>query len=267
MTVGDTFADVPERYRGLWRRTLLETPDQRDTTSWVYWLQTARWHTDLRVPLAAEAGRSAIALDAMSPAQHLALAQQQGFFGRTEVQPHRHGDVCTWHRRLDLHPPGLTPDAGWMEFSSDDRVIETGVHGAYREVWERVPGSTGRTLVLADTGTPPGDDAGLIVAARAFLLLTGDWLMRVRPRRVGWPVGTALGDTVGSLLARHPAAATALLDFEISCGRLRDGAWRIERSTLPALEDRTEAMHWQRLGDTRVEVRSASGSAIWCVLA
>lgn len=267
MTVGDTFPDVPERYCGVWRRTLLETPDQRDTTTWVHWLQTARWHADLRVPAAAEVGRSAIALDAMSPAQHLALAQQQGFFGRTEVQPKVHGDLCTWHRKLDLQPPGLTPDVGWMEFQGDDRVIETGVHGAYREVWDRVPGATGHTRVLAETTAPPGDDAEVLATARAYLLLSGDWLMRVRPRRVGWPPGTVPCTTLGRLLALYPASATALLDFEISYGRLRGGAWRIERSSLPEFEGRTEAMHWQPLDDTRAEVRSDSGTSVWCVLA
>lgn len=266
MTVGATFSDVPERYRGVWRRTLLETPDQRDTTTWVHWLQTARWHADLRVPAAAELGRSAIPLDAMSPAQHLALAQQQGFFGRTEVQSQVLPEVCAWHRRLDLQPPGLTPDAGWMAFDGDDRVIETGVHGVYREVWERLPGSTGRTLVLADTAAPPSDDAEATATARAYLLLAGDWLMRVRPRRVGWPPGTAPGDTLGRLLALHPASATALLDFEISFGRLRNGAWHIERSSLPELEGRTEAMHWQPLDDLRTEVRCDLSTSVWCML-
>lgn len=266
MSTGDLVPDVPERYRGVWRRTLLETPEGSDTTTWVHWLQTARWHADLRVPAEGEVGRAASGLATMSTEQCLALAQQKGFFGRTEVLAQVPRDVCTWHRRLDLHPPGLTPDAGWMEFESDDCVIETGVHGVYREVWERVPGSTGRTLVLADTDAQPGDEAKMLATARAFLLLAGEYLMRVRPRRVGWPHGTVPGDTLGTLLARHPASATTLLDFEISYGRLHNGAWHIERSSLPEFEGRTEAMHWQRLDDTRAEVHSAAGSSVWCVL-
>jgi hypothetical protein len=263
---GDPVPDVPERYRGVWRRTMLETPEGSDTTTWVHWLQAARWHADLRVPAEAEVGRSAIGLATMSAEQCLALAQQKGFFGRTEVQAQVPRDVCIWHRRFDLQPAGPAPDAGWMEFESDDRVIETGVHGVYREVWERVPGSTGRTLVLADTDAQPGDEAGALATARAFLLLAGGCLMRVRPHRLGWPLGTAPGDTLSLLLARHPASAPALLDFEISYGQLRDGVWRIERSSLPEFEGRTEAMHWQRLDDTRAEVRSAAGTSVWCVL-
>lgn len=267
MSSSVAWLDVPERYRGVWQRTLLETPQGSDTTTWVRWLQTARWHADLRVPAAAEAGRSAVPLGLMSPAQHLALAHQQGFFGRTEVQPQGSREVCTWHRRLDLHPPGLTPDAGWMAFDGDDRVVETGVHGVYREVWERVPGSTGRTRVLADTSASPGDDAEVLATTRAYLLLAGEYLMRVRPRRAGWPPGTVPGDTVGRLLSQHPASASALLDFEISYGRLSDGGWRIERSSLPEFEGRTEAMHWQALDDTHTEVCSDSGTSVWCVLA
>ena len=33
-------------------------------------------------------------------------------------------------------------------FEGDDRVVETGVHGPYLEVWERVPESLGPTLAL-----------------------------------------------------------------------------------------------------------------------
>ena len=266
MTSIDTFPEVPERYRGVWRRTLLETPDIRDTTTWVHWLQTPRWHADLRVPAAAEVDRAAIALDTMSGEQHLALAYQQGFFGRTEVVQHLHGDVCTWHRRLDMQPPGLTPDAGWMEFGSDDRVIETGVHGAYREVWERLPGSIGPALVLAETSSSPDDEAGVLSTARAFLLLSGECLMRVRARRIGWPAGTDPGNTLSTLLSRDPASAPALLDFEISYGLLRDGRWFIERSTLPELEGLTEPMHWQPAGATHFEVTCAAGTSVWCRL-
>jgi hypothetical protein len=266
MTPGDDFSDVPERYRGVWRRTLLETPDVRDTTTWVHWLQTARWHADLRVPAAADVDRCAIALDGMTPSQHLALAHQQGFFGRTEIRSRAHGDVCTWHRRLDVQPPGLTPDVGWMEFSSDDRVIETGVHGAYREVWERVPGSIGRCAVLANTPAPSTDDAEAIARPVTFLLLCGTWLMRVRARRIGWPADTAPGDTLATLLSRHPDASRSLLDFEISWGPWNAGRWSIERSTLPEREGRTESLGGCRLDNSHAQITDPTGTSTWRVL-
>ena len=49
-------APVPARYRGVWTRTLLETPEVRDDTTFVRWLQLGRWHADLRIPLVARAG-------------------------------------------------------------------------------------------------------------------------------------------------------------------------------------------------------------------
>jgi len=36
--------DVPDRYFGVWSRTLLETPDTRDTTTLVRWMQLGQWH-------------------------------------------------------------------------------------------------------------------------------------------------------------------------------------------------------------------------------
>ena len=66
---------VPERYRGVWVRTLLETPEGRDTTTRVHWLQTEGWHADLRVPKGAH------------PATPEGRAQLQGFCGLTRITP------------------------------------------------------------------------------------------------------------------------------------------------------------------------------------
>jgi hypothetical protein len=217
---------VPDHYRGVWVRTLLETPTHRDDQTFVRWLQTGRWHADLRVP--AGLVRPAHAPARWTPAEHAALSTQQGFCGVTEVQTRDERDVCTWHRRIDDQPPGLTPDAGWMEFESSERVIETGVHGIYREVWERLPDSTGRSLVLERT-----DEAG---GAETRLLVAGRYLMRVRGRTAAWPADTAAGTPLAEVLTREPADAAARLDFEISFGALDGEVWCIERSTLPALE-------------------------------
>ena len=84
---------VPERYHGVWVRTLLETPEGRDTTTWVRWLQTSQWHADLRVPAGPR--------PQPSPA---GLAQQQGFCGITQITPHRRHA-----RNLHLAPPLRLP--------------------------------------------------------------------------------------------------------------------------------------------------------------
>lgn len=192
---------VPVRYRGVWRRTLLQTPTEVDRDSWVRWLQLGRWHADLRVPATAQR-----------------VQELQGFAGVTEVRAGAQGEICTWHRMVDFQPPGPHPDAGYMSFETEQRLVEVGVHGEYREVWERLPGSLGRGLVAAELPRPDG-----LPAARLFL--AGRYLMRVRP-----------------------ASAHGHLDFEISFGVLAAGRWRIERSTLPQLQGQSLMLRLQRTG-------------------
>ncbi len=272
MTAADGWADVPERYRGVWRRNQLDCPGLRDTTTWARWLQTARWHADLRVP---EATRTAEVLSAAEP--HPALALHTGFFGRTEVfWPPPSGERCTWHRHLDVQPDRGRPDTGWMAFERDQGVvIETGMNGDFREEWERIPNSTGRSMVLAELAPGAAGVAGEVAPCGTRWLLSGEYLMRVRPRQTGWfaadgtprlwPEGTAPGDTLAVVLSRHPQDAAALLDFEISYGALRDGRWHIEHSTRPALEGRTEAFAAHRLDAQRAELAGGCRTA-WRVL-
>ena len=106
-------------------------------------------------------------------------AQLQGFCGLTRITPGLGGqpDVCTWHRRWDVQPPRSTPDAGTMVFETPERVIETGVHGRYLEVWERLPGSTGPYAAQTEVdaqGRPTG----------AMRFTAGRYTLTVRPRRI-----------------------------------------------------------------------------------
>jgi hypothetical protein len=190
---------VPERYRGVWQRTLLETPDGRDTTTRVHWLQTEGWHADLRVP------------EGVNPATPEGRAQLQGFCGITRITPGRSGqpDVCTWHRRWDIQPPRSTPDAGYMVFETPDRVIETGVHGRYLEVWERLPGSTGSYRAQVEVGAD-----GVPTGRMRFE--AGRHRIGVRPRIAAWPADLLPDESLAELLQRHPEAAGPLLDFELT---------------------------------------------------
>jgi hypothetical protein len=274
MSAPDDFADVPERYRGVWRRNQLDIPGLRDTTTWARWLQTARWHADLRVP---DAARTAEVLQTTPP--HPALALQTGFFGRTEVfWPPPSGERCTWHRHLDVQPDRGRPDTGWMAFERDEGiVVETGLNGDFREEWERIPNSTGRSMVLAERAPTVAGAASEVASCGTRWLLSGEYLMRVRPRQTGWlaadgtpllwPEGTAPGDTLAVVLSRHPQQAAALLDFEISYGSLRDGRWLIEHSTRPALEGRSEAFAAHRIDAQTAEITgSGHTGARWQVL-
>lgn len=233
---------VPDCYRGVWSRTLLQTPDARDESSFVRWLQTSHWHADLRIPQAARASPQRPEL-------------QQGFCGLTTVEPQGGAEVCTWHRQLDFQPPRATPDAGRIEFDGPDRLIETGIHVDYLEVWERVEGSTGRYTVLESHG---GD--------RTRLLIAGRFAMRVRARCASWPSGLTTADSLADLVQRHPAQAAALLDFEISFGRLAQGRFWVEQSTLAALEGGDEACSVQRLSEGEAVVLGQADESRWSVL-
>lgn len=220
---------VPQRYRGVWARTLLETPAQRDDRSFVRWLQASVWHADLRIPVTARPDPMPQPWADLTPQQIQMLASQQGFCGVTQVRQQVEGEVCTWHRRCDFQPPRQEVDAGVMVFEAADRVIETGLHAPYLEVWERLPDSTGRQIVLAGL-----DESGADNQAR--VLLAGRYLMHVRPRRGAWPQDRVSGQSLAELVEHHPAAARPMLDFEISFGTLEGGRWKIEHSTLPGLE-------------------------------
>src|SRR5450830_1034389 len=178
---------VPDRYRGVWVRKLLETPQEIDVRTYVRWLQTGLWHADLRVPHPAPAANAP-----------LGLARQQGFCGVTEVEKTPQGEVCTWQRRVDFQPPRSEVDAGLMVFEAPDRVIETGLHASYLEVWERLPDSTGRFITLA------GLDAAGHDTQRRFLV-AGRYAMHVRPRRTELPPGTPVGQNLAEVLTQHPA--------------------------------------------------------------
>ncbi|MBT9466289.1 hypothetical protein [Hydrogenophaga sp.] len=240
---------IPDRYHGVWQRTLLQTPAERDTTTWVRWLQTGLWHGDLRVPPEADRTTSA------------GRAELQGFGGTTLItRPDAaRPEVCTWQRRIDLQPPRSTPDAGHMVFESPDCVHETGIHGQYFEVWERLPGSLGTRIALAAL-----DATGAPTAER--LLVAGRYLMHLRPRAAPWPLDTAPDDTLAHAVARHPQQAEALLDFVIAFGTREHGEWTIERATVPALEGLAQGFHVQRESEHLAVVGSARLPRRWQVL-
>ena len=215
---------VPARYRGLWRRTLLQAGNLRDTTSTVYWLQTDSWHADIRIPAGRPSFEGVTSLAQCSPAQRRFLATQQGFHGLTEVDASARPDICRWHRLADFQPPALTPDAGALHLAGD-LLVETGLHDDYLEHWERLPGSDRKTMVLAENAS-----------GGALLLRAGSWAMRVVPRRAPWPDGLAAGMSLEAAMAAGGVDAIGLLDFEISLAKITDIGCTIQHSTLPWLQ-------------------------------
>ncbi len=159
---------VPEAYHGLWQRTHLERDAGSTLTSGreerVFWLQTAHWHCDLRIPVERPDFSGVSSLDACDDGQLAFIAGQDAFCGVTKVE----GTICTWLRLHDLRP-GTALDVGRVAFRSPDFLVETGVGESYLEHWERVEGSKG------PTGISAGSDG-------AFVLQAGRFSMRVRPR-------------------------------------------------------------------------------------
>jgi hypothetical protein len=212
----DTIAPVPPSYWGVWSRTLLQTPQQRDTSTFVRWMQLGRWHVDLRVP----------ASDS---------APLQGFCGVTEVSQRPEGEVCTWRRLVDYEPPRATVDEGFMVFETPERVIETGIHSSYHEVWERLPGSLGQRIALAEPEQAEGNGGARIFVASHYL-------MRVRPCA---PMGP---------------------QFEISFGAWDGSHWTVEQSTLAALVGQRLPMALAATQPHSAEVRQGDATSEWAVL-
>jgi hypothetical protein len=211
--------EVPPEYLGVWKRTLLRTPQREDTTTQVYWMQTQSWHADIRVPADRPALDGKTGLDQLNKTELMALANQQGFCGTTVVD----GDICRWLRRHDYQPPSGANDIGRMEFDGPDRVFEYGVEAEYFEIWERLPGSRGMTSALQVDDDP-----------LSLLLSAGEYVMSVRPRATKLPTANNL---TAFLEGKNGQFLRESLDFEISFGRwISKEAWRIELSTLPWLQ-------------------------------
>ena len=247
---------VPLRYRGVWQRTLLQTPELRDTTTTVYWLQTAYWHADVRMPAERPDFRDVSSLAQCSPAQRAWLMQQQGFAGTTAVTAGLKGEICTWYRMLDFQPPAAAPDAGTMCFEPG-RLVETGLDGSYFEHWAPVSGAVGPSAVLRrlHQGAPATPDE--------WLLIAGELVMHVRSRARDWPAGTLPGSAFAALGAQ---ADTALLDFEIAFGRRTAKGWCILHSTFPWNEGRQIAMTLDHRPGNTVRLCWEGCAAPWQVL-
>jgi hypothetical protein len=136
---------VPNEYLGVWRRDWIRRANGAfDDTSTVIWMQSARFHVDLRVSGGAGAAR---VLD--------------GFAGCTEVT----GNRCEWKSTLHVHPapkpsfgslrlgPPGTCDIGIMTFVGADTLLELGDDASYQEQWRRLPNSTSTVSGFRMRGT------------------------------------------------------------------------------------------------------------------
>lgn len=206
--------------QGLWRRSLLQFPDgRRDTATRVHWLQGSSLYADLRQPDDQPAFDGKTCHADLSQADCLALAQQQGFAGRLQDD----GRGFEWQRIIDFQPRSSHADAGTLCF--EGRVlVERGRDIDYLERWHR-----------NDTA-PTAPAAACCLRARqtgilALLVRVGNRFMFARDRAVPAPFGASLQACVQ--LADSVEAAQALVDCEISYGRVRGDDFVVTASTLP----------------------------------
>lgn len=206
------------------RRTLLVAADgSRDTTTTVLWLQGPTLFVDLRLPAGEPKALGRLGgptdLEHAPPEVLDALAAREGFAGRFGLD----GDLARWDRLVDWHPQTGVPDEGTLALQGDV-VVETGVHAPYVEHWRPEPPSD------------PGDAAAVLLhedgtGRTGVLVRVGARFGLARSRPAPLPDGTRLADL---LHAAGPADRAALLDCEVSLGRVEPGGrWVVELSTLP----------------------------------
>jgi hypothetical protein len=202
---------------GLWERSLLAWPDGReDTTTYVAWLQGPNLFADLRQPADPPTFTGVSCLDDLQP-HHLAwLARQEGFAGRFV----RVGNAFEWQRAIDFQCPTGVADAGYLDFA-EGVLVERGRDVSYIEHWHhaakpRLPHYAARMQ----------DQTGI----EGFLVRVGDTFMYVRDRAEALPRGGSLIELTSKC---SPAEARALVDCEISLGRVDGLSYAIGRSSLP----------------------------------
>jgi hypothetical protein len=210
---------------GLWRRQILIQADgRRDTTTQVLWLQTHHLFADLRIPADRPDLRSARGLADYDAAGRLGLAAMKGFAGTFEIA----GDLCRWNREIDFQPADGPPDEARFRIDGDI-LIETGLHEAYEEVWQRETPSD-----AVHAGFRLSADAS---GQKGILVVVGDHFIAAVDRRPPLPPAVSLA----ALLAVPGGIERPddLLGMPIAYGRIgRAGGspWQIELSTFPWLE-------------------------------
>jgi hypothetical protein len=202
---------------GLWERSLIAWPDGRqDTTTFVAWLQGPNFFADLRQPADPPSFDGVSCLDDLQPHHLDWLSRQEGFAGRFMSA----GDAFEWRRMIDFQCSNGIADAGYLTFS-DGVLVERGRDISYVEHWHQTSprGAPHFALRIQDH-----DGLG------GFLVRVGEIFMLVRNRSMVLPPGGSLADLVR---CSSPEEGRALIDCEISLGRVRSGSWLIGRSTLP----------------------------------
>jgi hypothetical protein len=196
---------------------MIAWPDgRRDVTTRVAWLQGTSLFADLRQPSDLPAFPRIRGLADLTHHDCAHLARQEGFAGHFGAA----GDCFEWHRTIDFQPVSPHADAGSLSWEAGI-LVERGRDVDYMEHWHRAaplpPAAAALALRDAD-----GVDGLLLRAGDDFMFARG------RTATLRGPVSLAAAVADADL-----DGARALVDCEISLGRVGAGGFIIASSTLP----------------------------------
>ncbi len=134
---------VPGWARGVWKRLRIRLDGEVERRTRIIWIQTPLLFADIRSPAPSDSAREA-----------------EGFAGHLEIR----GQIFSWQRPIDLHPPRDPGDEGAM-FRDGDDMIEVGIHANYVEDWkligtpaEHLAMTRGAYAICSEGVTWPGDE-------------------------------------------------------------------------------------------------------------
>lgn len=190
---------------GVWYRTLLVRPGERDDTSAVFWLQFGEACGDIR----AEAGHP---------------TADTAFVGDLT----QHGDMFRWTPEFEHGDMmGGTPDEGRLDLVADD-MFEVGIHAPYLEHWHRVAHVDGEDRAIR-FDTPESDTPGLLIEIGRFAFCA-------RPSAAGGGAFILAERRDGDHIVLHAAGCAALPGDTIPWPQLDGDALDVPASALgPAM--------------------------------
>ena len=206
-----------DQLQGHWIRGWIKAPGFEDRTTRVHWMQCGAAYADVRIP-AERPDTSGIACLADLPAEALAqLAGSEGFAGTVTLEDAH----CTWQRDINWHGTPEATDIGHIAFDAQGKMIETGVHADYTELWDNENPDAKSAYALTGEGY-----AGTLVIIGTRCVLALD----TRGRRATGSVVRQLQD------ATIPPETAQLFNKIYALGTFRDGVVQADLATQPKSE-------------------------------
>ncbi|MCV6595135.1 MAG: hypothetical protein OIF48_19475 [Silicimonas sp.] len=210
---------TPGDLAGHWVRRWIKAPGVEDHDTRVHWMQAGWDYADLRLPKERPDLSDAACLADLSSEALARLTEAEGFAGRIALE----GRICTWAREINFHGVPEAPDVGEIRFDAAGRMIETGVHADYAELWEQQGSGPVQAMRFAGGGY-----AGVLVicGARAVLGIGVPGALSSAPLRAALAAG------------RKPEGLARLFDGLHALGRWDGETLTAELATQPFAEGR-----------------------------